>query len=67
MAVPPPPVQMPAPATTTAGFADTYPPSALETEPLAGRSGQGAWGTEPVVTDPLTDPLRNDPFDGGRR
>ncbi len=34
MAVPPPPVQMPAPETTTAGFADTYPPSPLDADPL---------------------------------
>ncbi|CAI3791518.1 hypothetical protein [Pseudarthrobacter sp. MM222] len=66
-AVPPPPVQLPAPATTTAGLADTYPPSPLDAAPgVAGR--QDRWGSEPVVTDPLrADPLRDDPFDGGRR
>ena len=34
MAVPPPPVQLPAPETTTAGFADTYPPNPLGGDPL---------------------------------
>lgn len=67
MAVPPPPVQMPAPETTTAGFADTYPPNPLDT-PLAGGSRQDRWESEPVVTDPLRqEPFRDDPFDGGRR
>ena len=66
MAVPPPPVQLPTPETTTAGFADAYPLDAG----TAGRvSGQDRWASEPVVTDPLqpVDPLRDDPFDGGRR
>ena len=68
VAVPPPPVQMPAPEATTAGFADTYPPSPLDADPLADRSRQDRWASEPVVTDPLRqDPLRDDPFDGGRR
>ena len=68
MAVPPPPVQMPAPETTTAGFADTYPPNPLETDPLGDGTRQDPWASEPVVTDPLRqDPLRDDPFDGGRR
>ena len=68
MAVPPPPVQMPAPETTTAGFADTYPPSPLDADPLGNGSRQDRWASEPVVTDPLRqDPLRDDPFDGGRR
>jgi hypothetical protein len=35
-AVPPPPVQMPAPETTTAGFADTYPPNPLREDPYDG-------------------------------
>ncbi|MGP4030984.1 hypothetical protein [Pseudarthrobacter sp. 1C304] len=66
MAVPPPPVQMPAPETTTAGLADTYPPSPL--------GDQDRWdaptpGTDPLRQDPLgtAAPLRDDPFDGGRR
>ncbi|BCW65535.1 hypothetical protein NicSoilB4_02980 [Arthrobacter sp. NicSoilB4] len=62
-AVPPPPVQMPAPETTTAGFADTYPPS-----PLDDGAGQDRWASEPVASDPLQDDaFRDDPFDGGRR
>ena len=69
MAVPPPPVQMPAPETTTAGFADTYPPSPLDADPLADRSRQDRWASEPVADGPAprSDPLRDDPFDGGRR
>ncbi|MDR7081797.1 ElaB/YqjD/DUF883 family membrane-anchored ribosome-binding protein [Arthrobacter ginsengisoli] len=68
MAVPPPPVQMPAPETTTAGFADTtYPPTPLGTDPL-GDAREDRWASEPVVTDPLRqDGLRDDPFEGGRR
>jgi hypothetical protein len=67
VAVPPPPVQLPTPVTTTAGAADTYPPNPLASEPtVAGR--QDRWGSEPVVTDPLSaDALRDDPFEGGRR
>ena len=68
MAVPPPPVQMPAPGTTTAGVADTYPPSPLDADPLGGSGRQDRWADEPVVTDtPRQDPFRDDPFDGGRR
>ncbi|WP_144672541.1 ATP synthase F0 subunit B [Arthrobacter sp. U41] len=68
MAVPPPPVQMPAPETTTAGLADTYPPSPLDADPLGNGSRQDRWDSEPVATDPLRDdPFRDDPFDGGRR
>lgn len=69
MAVPPPPVQMPAPETTTAGFADTtYPPAPRETDPLGDAGRQDRWASEPVVTDPLRqDGLRDDPFEGGRR
>ena len=68
MAVPPQPVQMPAPGTTTAGYADTtYPPIPGETAPLAG-GREDRWASEPVVTDPLRqDGLRDDPFEGGRR
>mgnify|MGYP000253432556 CR=1 FL=1 len=72
-AVPPPPVQMPAPETTTAGFADTYPPSPLDADPLGDGVRQDRWASEPVATDPLQpdplreDPFRDDPFDGGRR
>lgn len=78
MAVPPPPVQMPAPETTTAGAADTYPPTPLGDED---RWDAAPAGTDPLrqdtyraaeplgSTDPLrsTDPFRDDPFDGGRR
>ena len=69
MAVPPPPVQMPAPETTTAGFADTYPPSPLDADPLGDGGRQDRWASEPAATDPLRqDPrYRDDPFDGGRR
>ena len=68
MAVPPPPVQMPAPETTTAGFAETYPPNALDADPLGDGGRQDRWASEPVVTDPARqDPFRDDPFDGGRR
>ncbi|WP_346927731.1 hypothetical protein [uncultured Arthrobacter sp.] len=68
MAVPPPPVQMPAPETTTAGFADTYPPNPLDGDPLGDGVRQDRWASEPVATDPLRDdPFRDDPFDGGRR
>jgi hypothetical protein len=66
VAVPPPPVTYP--ETTTAGVADTYPPSPLE--------GTGAhadqWASDPLAADPYridptVDPDRKDPFDGGRR
>ncbi|MEC5179198.1 hypothetical protein [Arthrobacter sp. CG_A4] len=69
MAVPPPPVQLPAPETTTAGFADAYPPNPLDAGTAGRVAGQDRWASEPVVTDPLqpVDPLRDDPFDGGRR
>ncbi|MGY3318764.1 hypothetical protein [Arthrobacter sp. TE12232] len=72
-AVPPPPVQMPAPETTTAGFADPYPPNPLDVDQVGDGKRQDPWASEPVVTDPLgQDPLRSDPhgsdpFDGGRR
>lgn len=73
VAVPPPPVQMPAPQTTTAGFADTYPPNPLDSDlgtadPLRD-AGPGRRASESVVGEPLqpVDPLRDDPFDGGRR
>lgn len=68
MAVPPPPVQMPAPETTTAGLAGTYPPNPLDAEPRGDGSRQDRWASEPAVTDPARqDPFRDDPFDGGRR
>ncbi|MET3951470.1 hypothetical protein [Arthrobacter sp. UYEF36] len=68
MAVPPPPVQMPAPETTRAGVADTYPPNPLDADPLGDSDRQDRWASEPVVTDPTRqDPFRDDPFDGGRR
>lgn len=68
VAVPPPPVQMPAPETTRAGFADTYPPNPLDselgtTDPLL---DAGA-GRRAAAPQGLTDPLRDDPFNGGRR
>ncbi|HSO15594.1 MAG TPA: hypothetical protein VLS95_06545 [Arthrobacter sp.] len=72
-AVPPPPVQMPAPETTTAGFADTYPPSPLDAEARGDGVRQDRWASESVATEPhQQDPLRedsfrDDPFDGGRR
>jgi hypothetical protein len=73
VAVPPPPVQMPAPQTTTAGFADTYPPNPLDselgaTDPL-GDAGPGLRASGPLAGEPLrpADPLRDEPFDGGRR
>ncbi|WP_026537335.1 hypothetical protein [Arthrobacter sp. 9MFCol3.1] len=73
VAVPPPPVQMPAPQTTTAGLADTYPPNPLDSDlgtrdPLRD-AGQGRRSSESVAGEPLQqgDPLRDDPFDGGRR
>lgn len=67
-AVPPPPVQLPAPETTTAGFADTYPPAPAGNDPFGDTARQDRWASEPVVTEPLRqDPLRDDPFDGGRR
>src|SRR6478752_416026 len=63
MAVPPPPVQMPAPETTTAGFADTYPPNPLDADPLGNGSRQDHGASEPVVSEPLRqDPLRSDPY-----
>jgi hypothetical protein len=73
MAVPPPPVQLPAPEVATAGLADTYPPNPLGSEldnadRLESGSRQDRWAAEPADTDPLrNDPLRNDTFDGGRR
>jgi hypothetical protein len=73
VAVPPPPVQMPAPQTTTAGLADTYPPNPLDSDlgapdPLRD-AGQGRRASDSVAGEPLqqADPLRDDPFDGGRR
>lgn len=73
VAVPPPPVQMPAPQTTTAGYADTYPPNPLDSElgaidPLRD-AAPGRRTSEPLAGEPLrsADPLRDDPFDGGRR
>jgi len=82
-AVPPPPVQLPSPETTTAGLADTYPPSPLDGDPLGEGARQDRWASEPVAADPLEggdrlesvdrrdplrdDPFRDDPFDGGRR
>ena len=67
-AVPPPPVQMPAPETTTAGFAETYPPNPLDADPLGAAGRQDGWADEPQASDPTRqDPFREDPFDGGRR
>jgi len=69
MAVPPPPVQLPAPEATTAGFAETYPPNPLDAQAAEGEFGrQDRWGAEPAVTDPLQqDPNRDEPFGGGPR
>lgn len=73
MAVPPPPVQMPAPETTTAGFADTYPPNPVE----GAGTAADQWADDPLAADPYRidpaidpdrrNPLDGDPFDGGRR
>ncbi|MDQ1623889.1 MAG: hypothetical protein QOH19_2307 [Actinomycetota bacterium] len=64
MAVPPPPVQMPGPDTTTAGLAGTYPPNPLATE----GTSEDQWPADPGATDPYrSNPVRDDPFDGGRR
>jgi hypothetical protein len=73
VAVPPPPVQMPAPQTTTAGFADTYPPNPLDSDLGSADSLRGAApgrrASETPAGEPLrsADPLHDDPFDGGRR
>ncbi|QYF88803.1 hypothetical protein KY499_11285 [Arthrobacter sp. PAMC25284] len=69
MAVPPPPVELPAPEMTMASAGSTYPPNPHGTEAQTGTGGQDRWDSEPVVTDPLqpVDPLRHDPFEGGRR
>ena len=79
MAVPPPPVQYPAPTTSTAGVTtgtggQTYPPNPMEgtgttrdqwvDDPLAG----DRVGESPLTgSGPTDDPYRDDPFDGGRR
>jgi hypothetical protein len=64
MAVPPPPVQMPGPDTTTAGLTGTYPPNPLATE----GTSEDQWPADPGATDPYrSNPVRDDPFDGGRR
>lgn len=79
MAVPPPPVQYPAPTTTTAGAAtgtggQTYPPNPVE----GAGTTSGQWADDPLAGDrvgesplsgsrPTDDPYRDDPFDGGRR
>jgi hypothetical protein len=79
MAVPPPPVQYPAPTTTTAGAAagvggQTYPPNPME----GAGTTSGQWADDPLAGDrvgesplsgsrPTDDPYRDDPFDGGRR
>ena len=73
IAVPPPPVQLPAPDAARAGFADTYPPNPLDaelgtTEPRLD-AGAGRRAAPLVAGEPLqpTDAQTNDPFDGGRR
>ncbi len=79
MAVPPPPVQYPSPATTTAGMATgaaaaTYPPNPIDEEGTA----RGQWADDPLAGDrvgesplsanrPTDDPYREDPLEGGRR
>src|SRR5450830_261834 len=66
VAVPPPPVHYP--ETTTAGLADTYPPSPLEgTGAHAGQWANDPLEADPYRVDPDLDPDRKDPFDGGRR
>jgi hypothetical protein len=64
MAVPPPPVQLPGPDTTTAGLTGTYPPNPVATE----ATERDQWPADPSATDPYrNDPRRDDPFDGGQR
>jgi ElaB/YqjD/DUF883 family membrane-anchored ribosome-binding protein len=64
MAVPPTPVQLPAPDTTTAGLAETYPPNPVAAE----GTEQDQWPADPAAADPYrNDPPRDDPFDGGQR
>ncbi|WP_211881441.1 hypothetical protein [Pseudarthrobacter albicanus] len=69
VAVPPAPVQLPAPATTTAGLAETYPPNPVAAE----GTERDQWPADPAAADPYrNDPRRNDPrpddpFDGGQR
>jgi hypothetical protein len=79
VAIPPPPVQYPAPTTTTAGVAtgtggQTYPPNPME----GAGTTSGQWADDPLAGDrvgesplpgsrPTDDPYRDDPFDGGRR
>jgi hypothetical protein len=64
MAVPPAPVQLPAPETTTAGLAGTYPPNPV----AADGTEQDQWPADPAAADPYrNDPRRDDPFDGGQR
>ena len=69
MAVPPPPVQMPAPETTTAGFADTT------TRPVPSRPTRSAtrrqdrWASEPVGDATRSGRMGSatTPLTGGRR
>ncbi|WP_427005181.1 hypothetical protein [Pseudarthrobacter sp. H2] len=64
VAVPPAPVQLPAPDMTTAGLAETYPPNPV----AADGTGQDQWPADPAAADPYRiDPGRDDPFDGGQR
>jgi hypothetical protein len=69
MAVTPPPVQMPAPETTTAGFAETYPPNPLTDE----GTDSDQWPAPPAqahahrVSADRDDPVGDVPFEGGRR
>ena len=75
MAVPPPPVQSPAPTTTTAGLEtgtgpETYPRGTEGTagerwadDPLAG----DRIGESPLSGNTANDPYRDEPFEGGRR
>ena len=68
-AVPPPPVQMPAPETTTAGLSETYPPNPLADE----NTESDPWPADPATAEPYraaadrADLRSGDPFDGGRR
>jgi hypothetical protein len=72
-AVPPPPVQMPAPGVTTAGMAgagtgayadDSYPADTYPPNPVADEgTQQDQWAADPLARDPqATDPLADDPY-----
>lgn len=76
-AVPPPPVQSPGPAATTAGVSDTYPPNPS----AADATESDEWPADPPIAKPVADPPstaslagprstgspHDDPFGGGPR